>query len=200
MRRYWRKWLGLIRERDPESQTSELNSHARSQLVTQQPTHSFGPGGCENAALDFPPFFTSTMTEYDDYGVPVGAYQEPDSFTGQTYRTARAFLLYRAKPFVEGRVAHGRWKRLFSLANALVVVWWVVVYWGERGAFNGAVGSCNWDAWENWVRRSVAILSTQLTLSRRKEPTLTDSSSSPTRNSSIRTHIPAGHGRSTRSP
>ncbi|KAG9203601.1 hypothetical protein G6514_002619 [Epicoccum nigrum] len=90
------------------------------------------------------------MTEYDHYGVPVGAYQEPDSFAGQTYRTARAFLLYRAKPFVESRVEHGRWKRLFSLANALVVVWWVVVYWGERGAFNGAVGSCNWDAWENW--------------------------------------------------
>jgi hypothetical protein len=145
MRRYWRKWLGLIRERDPESQTSELNSHARSQLLTQ-PTHSFDPGGCENAALDLPPFFTSTMTEYDDYGVPVGAYQEPDSFTGQTYRTARAFLLYRAKPFVESRVAHGRWKRLFSLANALVVVWWVVVYWGERGAAIGTHGRTGYGA------------------------------------------------------
>ncbi|KAF2627959.1 hypothetical protein BU25DRAFT_340748 [Macroventuria anomochaeta] len=90
------------------------------------------------------------MTEYDDYGVPVGAYQEPDSFTGQTYRTARAFLIYSVRPFVEKRVTQGRWKRLFSLANALVAIWWVVVYWGERGAFNGAVGSCNWDAWENW--------------------------------------------------
>ncbi|KAF3046505.1 hypothetical protein E8E12_010352 [Didymella heteroderae] len=90
------------------------------------------------------------MTEYDDFGVPVGAYQEPDSFTGQTYRTARAFFLYRVKPFVESRVTQWRWKRLFSLANALVVTWWFVVYWGERGAFNSAVGSCNWDAWENW--------------------------------------------------
>lgn len=91
------------------------------------------------------------MTEYDDYGVPVGAYQEPDSFIGQTYRTARAFFVYRAKPFVERRVTQGRWKRLFSLANALVVMWWVVVYMGERGAFNSAVGSCNWDTWEDWV-------------------------------------------------
>ncbi|KAJ4382858.1 hypothetical protein N0V86_002083 [Didymella sp. IMI 355093] len=90
------------------------------------------------------------MTKYDDYGVPVGAYQEPDSFTSQIYRTARAFFLYRAKPFVESRVTQGRWKRLFSLANALVVIWWFVVYWGERGAFNSAVGSCNWDAWEDW--------------------------------------------------
>lgn len=91
------------------------------------------------------------MTEYDDYGVPVGAYQEPDSFTGQTYRTARAFYAYRVRPFVHERVANGRWKRVFSLANALVVIWWVVVYWGERGAFDSAVGGCNWDAWEDWV-------------------------------------------------
>ncbi|KAH6638310.1 hypothetical protein C7974DRAFT_462528 [Boeremia exigua] len=90
------------------------------------------------------------MTEYDDYGVPVGAYQEPDSFTGQTYRTARAFFLYRVKPLVARSVAQGRWKRVFSLANALVVVWWMAVYWGERAAFDSAVGSCNWDAWEDW--------------------------------------------------
>ena len=115
------------------------------------------------------------MTEYDDYGVPVGAYQEPDSFTGQTYRTARAFFVYRVRPFVEKRVAQGRWKRLFSLANALVVIWWVVVYWGERGAFNGAVGSCNWNAWEDWVCHIVAacVVRTNLGLGRRSQPSPT---------------------------
>jgi hypothetical protein len=132
--------------------SADLGGSAATQALTQRsPPHCVDPGDCKNATLALPPFFLSTMTEYDDYGVPVGAYQEPDSFTGQTYRTARAFFLYRVKPFVESRVTQGRWKRLFSLANALVVTWWFVVYWGERGAFNSAVGSCNWDAWENWV-------------------------------------------------
>ena len=103
-----------------------------------------------------PSIFTSTMTEYDNYGIPVGAYTEPDSFTGQTYRTARAFFIYRVKPFVEKRITKGRWRNVLSLANALVVIWWVVVYWGERGAFNSAVRSCNWNTWENWVCYIVA--------------------------------------------
>jgi hypothetical protein len=53
----------------------------------------------------------------------------------------------------------GRWsfRQLFTLVKALVLLWWVVLYWGERGVFNSAVESCNWDKWESWVRTHFEI-------------------------------------------
>ncbi|OAL56046.1 hypothetical protein IQ07DRAFT_557981 [Pyrenochaeta sp. DS3sAY3a] len=95
------------------------------------------------------------MTSYDDYGIPVGAYSEPESLTVQAWRVARAFYLYRIRPLAErraGAVKRGNWsiKRGFTLVRALVLVWWVVLYWGERGVFNGAVESCSWERWEKW--------------------------------------------------
>ncbi|EAT88473.2 hypothetical protein SNOG_04713 [Parastagonospora nodorum SN15] len=95
------------------------------------------------------------MTEYDDYGIPVGAFVEPEDFRGQAWRTARAFYLYRVRPlawqsYTAVRRADWSFRRWFTLANALVVLWWVVLYWGERGAFDGSIESCSWDRWENW--------------------------------------------------
>ncbi|KAF1840451.1 uncharacterized protein K460DRAFT_371643 [Cucurbitaria berberidis CBS 394.84] len=96
------------------------------------------------------------MTTYDEYGIPVGAYsEEPESLTVQAWRVARAFFLYRIRPAVQEKHSvlnrrEWRVRRLFTLVKVLVVIWWVVLYWGERGAFNGAVESCSWDKWENW--------------------------------------------------
>ncbi|KAH7086773.1 hypothetical protein FB567DRAFT_496278 [Paraphoma chrysanthemicola] len=95
------------------------------------------------------------MTEYDDYGIPVGAYVEPEGLANQAWRVARAFYLYRLRPLAgkgTNAVKRGDWsfKRLFTLVNALVLVWWVVLYWGERGTFNSAIASCDWDSWEKW--------------------------------------------------
>ena len=94
------------------------------------------------------------MTQYDDYGIPV-AYSEPESLTHQAWRLARAFYLYRIRPFAIGHTSalkrrEWNFRRLFSLANALVVIWWVVLYWGEKGVFNSTIESCNWEAWEKW--------------------------------------------------
>lgn len=131
------------------------------------------------------------MTTYDEYGVPVGAYSEPESLTHQAWRLVRAFFLYRIRPAVQEKrneLQSGSWsfKRLFTLVRALVLLWWVVLYWGERGVFNSAVESCNWDNWENWVRAylsiSVHVRKTNY-VSRKLAQTPTDSSSSPTRNS-----------------
>jgi hypothetical protein len=97
------------------------------------------------------------MTKYDEYGMPVGAtYPDPESLTTQASRLARAFYVYRVRPLAEKRyneLRTRRWsfRRLFTLVNVLVVVWWVVVYWGERRVFSSAVESCNWDSWEKWV-------------------------------------------------
>lgn len=96
--------------------------------------------------------------ETDDWGVPVGAYQDPDSLAGQMWSLARAYLVYRCKPAVVSQyqaLRRRNWspRRLFTLANALVLLWGAVLYWGERAVFDGAVGRCSWDGWENWVCR-----------------------------------------------
>lgn len=99
------------------------------------------------------------MTVYDDYGMPVGAYSEPESLTHQAWRVARAFALYRVKPEVDRQwaaVKRGEWslRRLLSAVRVLVVVWWVAVYLGERSAIRNAVDECRWENWEKWVSGS----------------------------------------------
>lgn len=131
------------------------------------------------------------MTEYDDYGIPVGAYQEPEGLGHQAWRVARAFYLYRIRPLVGSSVntvQRGNWsyKRLLTLANALVVLWWAVLYWGESGAFNGNIESCSWDKWENWASQKLSMSTIpdgMLIWSRKLAQTPTDSSSSQTRSS-----------------
>jgi len=83
------------------------------------------------------------MTTYDDYGIPVGAYAEPEGLGQQAWRQARALLAYCRRHL-------GGFRRLATLANALVLLWAVVLYWGERGVFDGAVDACHWDRWEAW--------------------------------------------------
>ncbi|KAF1969000.1 hypothetical protein BU23DRAFT_558035 [Bimuria novae-zelandiae CBS 107.79] len=95
------------------------------------------------------------MTAYDDYGMPVGAYAEPESLAHQAWRVARAFALYRVKPEVDRRwagIKRGGWsvRRVLSAVRVLVVVWWVAVYLGERSAIRNAVDACRWENWENW--------------------------------------------------
>lgn len=99
------------------------------------------------------------MTEYDDYGMPVGAYSEPESLAHQAWRVARAFALYKAKPELAkrwARIKREDWsfRRTLSTVRVLVVVWWIAVYIGERSAIRNAVDACRWDSWEQWVRAS----------------------------------------------
>lgn len=42
-------------------------------------------------------------------------------------------------------------RHLLSLPHALVVVWVVVLLWGERWVFRKAVEECEWGSWERWV-------------------------------------------------
>jgi hypothetical protein len=42
-------------------------------------------------------------------------------------------------------------RRLFSFPHALVVVWVLVLLWGERWVFHSRVERCHWSSWENWV-------------------------------------------------
>ncbi|KAH8906027.1 putative frost protein [Coniochaeta sp. PMI_546] len=41
-------------------------------------------------------------------------------------------------------------RRLLSFPHALVVVWVLLLLWGERWVFHSRVESCHWSSWENW--------------------------------------------------
>lgn len=46
-----------------------------------------------------------------------------------------------------------RWnpRRLLSLPHLFVLLWLVLLLWGERWAFERAVSACEWRKWESWV-------------------------------------------------
>ncbi|KAF2707568.1 hypothetical protein K504DRAFT_482957 [Pleomassaria siparia CBS 279.74] len=96
------------------------------------------------------------MVVYDDYGVPVGAYSEPETLTHQAYRTARAFLIYQVNPVARKAIFGNKsrdwsWRSLFTLVKVLVVVWLATLYWGERTVFRDSIEACRWENWENWA-------------------------------------------------
>jgi ethanolamine phosphate phosphodiesterase len=42
-------------------------------------------------------------------------------------------------------------RRLLSFPHLLVVLWMLVLLWGERWTFTSQIQSCDWDHWEDWV-------------------------------------------------
>lgn len=42
-------------------------------------------------------------------------------------------------------------KRLFTVANAVILVWVFTLWWGERTVFQEHIDACVWDNWEHWV-------------------------------------------------
>lgn len=54
-------------------------------------------------------------------------------------------------------------RRLSSFPHLLVVIWALVLLWGERWIFHTKVESCHWSNWEKWVITSPS--------SRRRHPT-----------------------------
>ena len=42
-------------------------------------------------------------------------------------------------------------RRLLNLPHLFVVVWLVLLLWGERWVFERAVQACEWERWERWV-------------------------------------------------
>lgn len=43
-------------------------------------------------------------------------------------------------------------RRLITLANLLILLWFWVLWWGERRVFRDSLEGCTWGEWEAWVR------------------------------------------------
>ena len=50
----------------------------------------------------------------------------------------------------------GAWnlRGLLGIPIALVIIWMLVLWWGEEATFRGKVEDCAWDRWESWVGAS----------------------------------------------
>lgn len=43
-------------------------------------------------------------------------------------------------------------RRLFTFSNLLVLLWFWLLWWGERRVFRDSLEGCTWGDWEAWVR------------------------------------------------
>lgn len=90
--------------------------------------------------------------------------------------------------------------RLFTIVNALVVLWLFALWWGERTVFQESLEMCDWGNWEQWVsgffvgRIETSISTNDWFLVSLKMPRLTASPSSPIRSLSTPTHTPVVRG------
>lgn len=42
-------------------------------------------------------------------------------------------------------------KRVFTIANAVILLWAYTLWWGERTVFQQSIDACAWENWERWV-------------------------------------------------
>jgi len=52
-------------------------------------------------------------------------------------------------------------KGIFTIPNAIILLWIFSIRWGERTVFEDHINHCLWDSWEEWV--SVQRCPSQLT-------------------------------------
>lgn len=42
-------------------------------------------------------------------------------------------------------------RRLLTVPYGLIVLWMVLIWWGERRVFQQRIDECDWNTWEHWV-------------------------------------------------
>jgi hypothetical protein len=42
-------------------------------------------------------------------------------------------------------------KSIFTISNAIILLWMFSIRWGERTVFEEHINQCLWDSWEEWV-------------------------------------------------
>lgn len=114
-----------------------------------------------------PPIVNCTMNSY--YGIPQDAsnqYPKSPSITTQAIVAVHHIL-----PAISGTAQQcraglrGRWnlRSFLTLGKILTVLWFFLLYWGERSIFRNSVDGCEWSNWENWVCCSILNLPVRVT-------------------------------------
>lgn len=60
--------------------------------------------------------------------------------------------LYSGRGFPRAKF---NWKSWVSLPNFCILLWAIVLLWGERWIFKNSVDECRWDKWSRWVSESI---------------------------------------------
>lgn len=89
------------------------------------------------------------------------------AFLTHCARSLRRFWVDRGRHMILASVARALRQarrnftaaRLFNVPHLLVVVWIVILLWGERWVFHSRVERCHWSDWENWVSLLNSFLS-----------------------------------------
>ncbi|KAJ5547452.1 hypothetical protein N7494_005037 [Penicillium frequentans] len=46
-------------------------------------------------------------------------------------------------------------KRVFTIANAVILLWVLTLWWGERTVFRKSIEACAWENWESWPQDAI---------------------------------------------
>lgn len=118
---------------------SHSNSHNPAYGLVQSATNSYSPYNrppSPSSAADSPPSASQRLL------ARLRIY-----WHGRGKNLAWNFLMQAARRVKANLAA----RRLLSFPHLLVLLWMLVMLWGERWAFTRQVQSCDWDHWEDWV-------------------------------------------------
>lgn len=51
---------------------------------------------------------------------------------------------------------------IFSVKNALILLWCFTLWWGERTVFRDTLATCAWNNWEKWVSSDIGGMRSRL--------------------------------------
>jgi hypothetical protein len=86
-------------------------------------------------------------------------------------------------------------KSVFSIQNAIVLLWMLSIRWGERTVFDDHIKQCLWDSWEEWVSTRAHAIAIELAAVLTQSPTASRCNSTSYRlhrrpSASRSTHLP----------
>ena len=70
---------------------------------------------------------------------------------GYSYSSVSTHPARSPRPWRNAARRNWTLRRLLNLPHLLVVVWALVLLWGERWAFQRSIRACEWATWERWV-------------------------------------------------